>query len=105
MSTSDIIEPIKGVVEAQGHLFKLSLKGFPRRRRLARRGRVCEFSRHSRKRMLDLQARLDIERAGFVAFVTLTYPDREGPPSAGNCERDRRAFLKRMRRRNSSRGA
>jgi len=49
--------------------------------------------------MLETLARLDFQRAGFVCFVTLTYPDRDGPPSAETSERDRCTFLKRIRRR------
>jgi len=83
--------------EAQGHLFRLKVplagsKGG------GQRGSVCTFSARSRKRMLETLARIDLARAGFVCFVTLTYPDRSGAPSAGETERDRCTFLKRMRR-------
>ncbi len=63
------------------------------------RGAISQFSAQSRKRMLDLLARIDLENAGFVCFLTLTYPGRNGPPSHDETERDRRTFLKRMDRR------
>jgi len=86
------------VVEAQGHFLKLSIKqpGVVNRPRL--RGFVSDFSRASRKRMLEKIARIDERKAGFICFVTLTYPDRDGPPSAKETERDREVFLKRIKR-------
>jgi hypothetical protein len=62
------------------------------------RGTVEGFSPNSRKRMLEDLARIDTGQAGFTCFVTLTYPDREGPPSPGETERDRATFLKRLLR-------
>lgn len=88
----------KVVVEAQGHFLKLSIKqrGFPRPHGL--RGAISDFSQASRKRMLETLARVDTDNAGFICFVTLTYPERDGPPSASETERDRRTFLKRIQR-------
>lgn len=62
------------------------------------RGHVTTFSPRSRKRMLDDLARIDEKNAGFIAFVTLTYPDQKGIPSYEDTERDRSSFLKRIMR-------
>jgi len=63
-----------------------------------RRGKIFYFSPQSRKRMLETTARLDWGKAGFVCFVTLGYPDRNGPPSFAEIERDRQVFFKRINR-------
>lgn len=86
-------------IEAQGHLFKLKVSHRPSFNPYGGyRGNICEFSHQSRKRMLELLARIDTVQAGFIAFVTLTYPGRNGPPSPEDTERDRQTFLKRIKR-------
>lgn len=62
------------------------------------RGGISDFSPQSRKRMIETLVRLDWEKAGFVCFVTLGYPDRHGPPSLEQTERDRQVILKRIAR-------
>jgi hypothetical protein len=89
----------KLTVETQGHLMRVKVPGMPLNAgKGGTRGSVSAFSSASRKRMLELMARIDIEKAGFVAFVTLTYPDRDGPPKPEEQERDRATFFKRMHR-------
>lgn len=85
-------------VEVQGHLLKLRIKQPGSKRAGGLRGTVTQFSRSSRKNMLETMARVDEKRAGFISFVTLTYPDRDGPPSAAQTERDRQTVLKRLKR-------
>jgi hypothetical protein len=85
-------------VIAQGHLFRVKMRYSAALEGGGARGTVSDFSANSRKRMLETLARVDLERAGFTCFITLTYPDRNGPPSAGATERDRQTFLKRIRR-------
>ena len=48
--------------------------------------------------MLETLARIDVDKAGFICFVTLTYPDRDGPPNAVRSTRDLQTFLKRFKR-------
>lgn len=63
---------------------------------LGKRGKVTEFSRKSRGRMLELAARL----RGDVGcdFITLTYPDCIIPHSTEVLQSHLRAFLERLRR-------
>lgn len=87
------------LVEAQGHLFRLKVPGRPMPGDGAVRGTVTTFSLRSRKRMLESLARLDMENAGFVCFVTLTYPDGpDGAPAVEQTNRDLQVFFKRLRR-------
>ncbi len=87
-------------VFAQGRILKVKVPHTaPTKPVVGIRGEIQEFSPQSRKRMLDKLARIDFENAGFVCFLTLTYPDRNGPPSHKETERDRRTFFKRMARR------
>ena len=85
------------VLESQGQLFKLHVGHVDQVAR-GMRGGIVSFSAQSRKRMLELTARVDFQHCGFVCFVTLTYPDREGPPRLGDIERDRQTFQKRIHR-------
>ena len=86
-------------VEAQGHFFKLQVQQSSARAKVGGvRGAVWQFSHASRKRMLERLARIDVDKAGFVTFVTLTYPDREGPPTPQDADRDRQNFQKRVNR-------
>jgi hypothetical protein len=85
-------------VTAQGHLLRVKIAHTWFKATGGTRGKVGEFSSNSRKRMLESLARIDTGLAGFTCFVTLTYPDREGPPSPGETERDRQTFLKRLLR-------
>ena len=89
----------KVTVTAQGNLLKLSVGVKSQIFGVAPRGRVSEFSHQSRKRMLETLARVDFRRAGFVSFITLTYPDGDGPPTAQRTSRDRNSFCKRLNRR------
>lgn len=85
---------------ARGHYLKVALPVQPPAKGGGGvRGVVSAFSAQSRKRMLDTLAQIDENRAGFMAFVTLTYPDRDGPPSFEQTSRDKATFLKRIRRR------
>lgn len=94
------------LLEAQGHVFKVKVQSAEYDRiGGGDRRKIQRFSRQSRKRMLEKLARIDWEQAGFVCFITLTYPDRSGPPSADETERDRRTFLKRIRRRHPAASA
>ena len=87
-------------VSAQGRILKVKVPQSGRHNPVVGiRGAISVFSAQSRKRMLDTLARIDFENAGFVCFLTLTYPDRNGPPSHDETERDRRTFCKRMARR------
>ncbi|MCH8243036.1 MAG: hypothetical protein IH897_10555, partial [Planctomycetes bacterium] len=93
------VDPDKVHVEAQGHLLRVKVAHRPDRSQGGGvRGNVATFSTASRKRMLELLARMDLEQVGFTCFVTLTYPEREGPPVAAECDRDRATFLKRIGR-------
>lgn len=85
-------------VEAQSRFFRLKFRCEPRGGG-GGRGSVSTFSRESRKRMLETLARLDLARAGFVCFVSLTYPDQDGPAAPDMTEAHRRAWLKRIKRR------
>jgi hypothetical protein len=88
----------RAYVEAQGQYFKLSFSGRPIKGG-GLRGEITEFSASSRKRMLELLARLEFDHSSFKAFLTLTYPDREGPPQPKVAKRDRESFQKRLKRR------
>lgn len=77
---------------------KVSVRTTSVRRGGGRRGIVAGFTRASRKRMLECIARLEWKLARFVCFVTLTYPDRNGPPTAVETDRDRQVFCKRLKR-------
>jgi len=65
------------------------------RRASAKRSIIREFSRASRRRMIELMARLD-PRQRRAAFLTLTF---SGTPSAIEATRAFRAFTMRLRRR------
>ncbi len=86
-------------VIAQGHLVKLGIGHKAFKGGGGSRGEIDAFSADSRKRMLETLARVDSARAGFICFLTLTYPDRTGPPCLSEIERDRQSFLKRLNRR------
>jgi len=86
------------LVTSQGHLLRVKINHAWFKSSGALRGVVGEFTGQSRKRMLENLARIDTGQAGFTCFVTLTYPDREGAPSAEESERDRETFLKRLLR-------
>jgi hypothetical protein len=88
-------------MEAQGHLLKVQVKRpslyhFPVG---GARGAITGFTRSSRKRLLELLARINLKGAGFVCFLTLTYPDGNGPPSPQASSRDLTAYCKRLGRR------
>jgi len=96
-----IPEPV--TIITQGHLFRVKVGRSDPPLSLPVRGDVTEFSRASRRRMLELCARLDEKRAGFCAFLTLTYPKRfPGPKTA---KRHLKSFLERLRRRARYSGA
>jgi hypothetical protein len=70
------------------------------------RGKVCGFSKASRKRLLEKLGRLSMQgqqvkgHRHVATFVTLTYPGDENTlPSPKRCKEDGRAFLERLRRR------
>lgn len=92
-----LITPKIGI-EVQGHFLKVKVPQKKKAPPRGMRGVISDFSRASRKRMIELIARIDEKLAGFICFVTLTYPDRSGPPSALQTARDLRAFLKRLGR-------
>jgi hypothetical protein len=90
----------KVTLYAQGQLFKIHLPVEPLRNRGGGiRSNISTFSAQSRKRMMEKLARIDFENAGFIAFVTLTYPDRNGSPAPEETDRDRDTFQKRINRR------
>lgn len=62
------------------------------------RGKVCGFSRASRKRMLDLLNSIDRSTVSSVLFIDLTYPSA-WPQDETVWKRDLDAFFKRLRRR------
>jgi len=80
---------------AQGGLFKLHVTRPDVKRVVvnATRGQIYEFSRRSRKRLLEKTARLDYSQ-GKTIFVTLTYPFLF--PSPARAKEQLRAFLKRL---------
>ena len=85
----------KAFLISQGNLLKVKVQHIaPTQQIVALRGNVSGFSAQSRKRMIDLLVRINFEKAG----LTLTYPDRNGPPDYKIYERDRQTFQKRMKR-------
>ena len=91
----------KLIFEAQGHYvqIKWSIGSLSQRVIRATRGAVTAFSRKSRKRLLELCARLDlaqIVRGMPVIFITLTYAAQF--PSTEQSKQHLRAFLERIRR-------
>ena len=91
----------KLIFEAQGHYvqIKWSIGSLSQRVIRATRGAVTAFSRKSRKRLLELCARLDlaqIVREMPVIFITLTYAAQF--PSTEQSKQHLRAFLERIRR-------
>jgi hypothetical protein len=60
-----------------------------------RRGKITEFSRASRRRMLYMMAKTDKRKK--PVFITLTYPD-DYPGSPKEWKRDLKIFLQRFRR-------
>lgn len=94
MSTN-ILSP--SYVETQGDVLKLGTTSDSRlvSKVEHKRGKVTEFSRKSRKRLLDLFARTgDTERPRI--FMTLTYPSNE--QNSMKAKEDLRAFFMRIRR-------
>ena len=85
-------------VVAQGHLLRVrtGLGSATSNTGGGYRGNIVEFSRQSRKRMLETLARIELGDAGFICFVTLTYPDEVMPVGAADSERDRQTILKRF---------
>lgn len=91
----------KLIFEAQGHLVKIkwTVGSLSQKAIHATRGAISTFSRKSRKRLLEMCARLDlaqIVREMPVIFVTLTYPAQF--PSTEQAKQHLRAFLERIRR-------
>lgn len=89
--------------EAQGSLVKIKIKHpkltrFPQKR--SSRGRITTFSRKSRKRLLELTARLDLQAATLgkhITFITLTY-GQAWPENPEEPKNHLRALLERIRR-------
>ena len=89
------------IFEAQGHYVQLkwSIGSLSQRVIRSTRGAISTFSRKSRKRLLELCARLDlaqIVRQMPVIFITLTYPEQF--PSTEQSKQHLRVFLERIRR-------
>jgi hypothetical protein len=84
---------------AQGQLLKLKTHFLTKILGGGIRTDITSFSAASRKRMLETLARVDIDLAGFKAFITLTYPDQDNAPSPTQTSRDCSVFLKRIKRR------
>lgn len=61
------------------------------------RGKVCGFSRASRKRLLDRLNTVPVDLLSSALFVTLTFPNEY--PEIADSKRMLRAFIKRLRRR------
>jgi len=85
-------------IEAQGGFFRLHVERPDVRREQTtwKRGKVLTFSRRSRKRLIELFARLSRDTTNPI-FLTLTYPSIF--PSAQTAKNDLRAFLERLKRR------
>lgn len=84
-------------IEQQGHLLKVSLRGNEKAKPppgASTRGDVTTFSRKSRKRLLDLFARLKWDGRK-VTFVTLTFG---GTPTHAAAREAFRRFAERLRR-------
>lgn len=91
----------KILFEAQGHyvLVKWSVGSLTQKIVHATRGKIAEFSTRSRKRLLEMCARLDLARIVMsmpVIFITLTYAAQF--PSTEQSKQHLRAFLERIRR-------
>jgi hypothetical protein len=87
--------------EAQGSLVKLAYADglYRPTKSRATRGEVTEFSRRSRKRLLEKTARIDLASVTLknpIIFVTLTYAKLYPTPEAAKTHLD--TFLKRIRR-------
>lgn len=94
-------------VEAQGHYFKTSVRepssNFERKGG-GIRGNVVVFSAASRKRCLEITARLDVDGISRPWFMTVTYPNEiDCPggrmPTPAEAKMHLEAFRKRMQRR------
>lgn len=88
-------------ITAQGSLVKLTYGGLSTIRKNAphRRGKVSKFSQASRKRLLDLMARLDVKntlKARPAIFITLTYGQNFPSPTVTKAHLE--AFKKRLLR-------
>lgn len=64
-----------------------------------KRGVIVEFSRRSRKRMMDSLAVIDQGEAGLPSFMSLTYPDEVLPVEEGRVHRELNTFRRAMERR------
>lgn len=88
--------------EAQGSLVKLTMRNHPsslRRSKSGGRGKITTFSKKSRKRLLELGARLDMAGAALgkpIIFMTITYAQKWPEPE--QVSRNFRALLERLRR-------
>jgi len=83
----------------QGTLLKVKTTGDqPPQEEPSRRGEVCGFSKKSRKRLLELFARLTPRKK--TTFITLTYPKEF--PDAKQAKSHLRAFFERLRRHSQS---
>jgi hypothetical protein len=100
-SRSEKLSAPKLEFQAQGHLIKIkwNVGALTVLKYNAARGAITEFSRKSRKRLLEMTARLDLKavtRKSPVIFVTLTYGSEF--PSGEASKPHLRAFLERVRR-------
>lgn len=87
---------MKVTLSVQGTLLKVKTTSEqPPPDKTARRGAVCGFSKKSRKRLLELCARLMPVKK--TVFITLTYPQEF--PDAKTAKKHLRAFMERIRRR------
>lgn len=91
----------KIIYEHQGHYVAVrwSNGSFPQKVTSTTRGKIEHFSKRSRKRLLEMCARLDLARIVSempVIFVTLTYAAQF--PSTEQSKQHLRAFLERIRR-------
>jgi len=91
------------LLEVQGSLVKVKIK-HPKltqfRAKGSSRGRITIFSRKSRKRLLELTARLDLKAATMgktITFITLTY-GQLWPENPEEPKNHLRALLERIRR-------
>jgi hypothetical protein len=88
----------RGIVTVQGRLVKVQIKRMNKGKRKGgggTRGKVTAFSKKSRKRLLEMFNRFEINDK--VIFMTLTY-GQKFPETKEVRERHRLAFLERLRR-------
>jgi hypothetical protein len=85
---------MKAILTQQGTLVKIKTERQALTRSYGKRGKVTEFSKASRKRLLELFATIDAKK---YLFITLTYGANF--PDTPNAKRHLKAFMMRLERR------